>query len=58
MSADLGDGLRARVEQLEQRIAAVLDFAATWERPEPRDQFSRGAAAAFAKAKQILRGDQ
>lgn len=56
---DLGDGLRARMEELEGRLEAVwrlCDAAADRERSDPRN--SHAAYIRHTAIRDALRGDQ
>jgi hypothetical protein len=56
VTEDLGDGLRARVEQLEQRIAAALAIDPADHATRSRD-YGRGFADAIRQVRTALRGD-
>jgi hypothetical protein len=56
--ADLGDGLCARVAELEQRIAEALEYAEQWNQEPPSSEWGTGHQAACDALHQTLRGDQ
>lgn len=56
MAEDLGDGLRACVEQLEQRLAAALAIDPADHATRSRD-YGRGFADAITRVRTALRGD-